>query len=36
MEFNAVPKIYWCSTLHIIEDEKRDFETETIVDWEPV
>jgi len=35
MEFNAVPKIDWCSTLQTIKNEK-DFETDPIVDWEPM
>jgi len=36
MEFNLVPKIDWYSTLQTIKNEKKDFETDPIVDWEPM
>ncbi len=36
MEMNAMLKVDWRSALQAVEDEKKDFERNPIIDWEPV
>jgi len=36
MEVNAIPKVNWCSTLQTVKDEKKGFEADPIVNWEPM